>query len=404
MKICNFRAHYSSTMLSYVIIFMVEKMNYIKINLILNNPLAFWASFSESERFFWFDPQKETFVIGCERLKAIDLEHDKFSDYPYLFHSQTFFDDIKGELWKNFGGETIAFKHYFVVNKENSYTLTCDSPRVIPEITFPKFKHQLTEKASDFSAWQELFYAIQKNFADGKSRKIVASRELEFTSQTSFELESIIQNLLDNNPNAFIFAYQKGKRIFLGASPEILVQKENDQLLSYALAGTFPKTMENAGQKLLTDPKNLLEHDIVVQKIKRNLLEKAETVKVGTTELMELKNVYHLRTILSAKNSELSLIDWTKQLHPTPALGGEPRHEALEFLRKHENHERGLYAAPLGLIDSKGNGTMIVGIRSALIVEKKLYAYAGCGIIPSSDALEEFRETKVKLKTILEAL
>ena len=59
--------------------------------------------------------------------------------------------------------------------------------------------------------------------------------------------------------------------------------------------------MENAGQKLLTDPKNLLEHDIVVQKIKRNLLEKAETVTVGTTELMELKNVYHLRTILSAK-------------------------------------------------------------------------------------------------------
>ncbi len=258
MKICNFRAHYSSTMLSYVIIFMVEKMNYIKINLKLNNPLAFWANFSESERFFWFEPQKETFVIGCERLKAIDLEHDKFSDYPYLFHSQTFFDDIKGELWENFGGETIAFKHYFVVNKENSYTLTCDSPREIPEITIPKFKHQLTEKASDFSAWQELFYAIQKNFADGKSRKIVASRELEFTSQTSFELESIIQNLLDNNPNAFIFAYQKGKRIFLGASPEILVQKENDQLLSYALAGTFPKTMENAGQKLLTDPKNLL--------------------------------------------------------------------------------------------------------------------------------------------------
>lgn len=256
-------------MLSYVIIFMVEKMNYIKINLKLNNPLAFWANFSESERFFWFDPQKETFVIGCERLRAIDLEHDKFSDYPYLFHSQTFFDDIKGELWENFGGETIAFKHYFVVNKENSYTLTCDSPREIPEITIPKFKHQLTEKASDFSAWQELFYAIQKNFADGKSRKIVASRELEFTSQTSFELESIIQNLLDNNPNAFIFAYQKGKRIFLGASPEILVQKENDQLLSYALAGTFPKTMENAGQKLLTDPKNLLEHDIVVQKIKK---------------------------------------------------------------------------------------------------------------------------------------
>lgn len=51
-------------MLSYVIIFMVEKMNYIKINLKLNNPLAFWANFSESERFFWFDPQKKLLLLA----------------------------------------------------------------------------------------------------------------------------------------------------------------------------------------------------------------------------------------------------------------------------------------------------------------------------------------------------
>ncbi|MCE2142237.1 isochorismate synthase, partial [Streptococcus thermophilus] len=74
---------------------------------------------------------------------------------------------------------------------------------------------------------------------------------------------------------------------------------------------------ENAGEKLLTDPKNLLEHEIVVQKIKKNLLEKAESVKVGQTGLMELKNVYHLRTLLTAKSSKSSLIDWGKHLHPT---------------------------------------------------------------------------------------
>ncbi len=383
---------------------MVEKMKYIKNDLILKNPLSFWANFPESERFFWFDPQKEEFVIGAERLRAVDPDKDNLSDIPYLFHSQTFFDDVKGERWKNFGGETIAFKHYFVANKKTSYYLTCDPPKNISEIPLTKIKHQISEKPSDFSDWEELFQAISQNFTDGKSKKIVASRELEFLSQSPFDLESILQNLLENNPNAFIFAYQKEQRIFLGASPEILVQKNGNQLLSYALAGTFPKTMENAAEKLLTDPKNLLEHEIVVQKIKKNLLEKAESVKVGQTGLMELKNVYHLQTLLTAKSSKSSLIDWGKHLHPTPALGGEPRHEALTFLRKHEKHERGLYAAPLGLIDNEGNGTLIVGIRSALINEQKLYAYAGCGIIPSSDALEEFNETKVKLKTILEAL
>lgn len=60
-----------------------------------------------------------------------------------------------------------------------------------------------------------LFQAISQNFTDGKSKKIVASRELEFLSQSPFELESILQNLPENNPKAFIFAYQKEQRIFL---------------------------------------------------------------------------------------------------------------------------------------------------------------------------------------------
>ena len=213
---------------------MVEKMKYIKNDLILKNPLSFWANFPESERFFWFDPQKEEFVIGAERLRAVDPDKDNLSDIPYLFHSQTFFDDVKGERWKNFGGETIAFKHYFVANKKTSYYLTCDPPKNISEIPLTKIKHQISEKPSDFSDWEELFQAISQNFTDGKSKKIVASRELEFLSQSPFDLESILQNLLENNPNAFIFAYQKEQRIFLGASPEILVQKNGNQLLSYA--------------------------------------------------------------------------------------------------------------------------------------------------------------------------
>nr|WP_245392070.1 chorismate-binding protein [Lactococcus protaetiae] len=83
---------------------------------------------------------------------------------------------------------------------------------------------------------------------------------------------------------------------------------------------------------------------------------------------------------------------------------GEPKDEALNFLRNYETYERGLYAAPIGVIDAKGNGTIVVGIRSALIEGNTLHAYAGCGIVPSSDCLDEFNETKIKLKTILEAL
>lgn len=379
-------------------------MNYKKINLKIKNPLDFWAAFSESERFFWYNRQRNQLIIGAERLASLKQNEDNFSDYPYLFHSQTFFEQVNQELWQDFGGETLAFKHYFVLENQSSFYLTCEAPRSFQEQNFPKLTHQISEEKADFSAWKSLFEAIQENFAQGKSQKIVASRELKFTSETSFNLESILQKLSDNNPASFIFAYQKEAKIFLGASPEILVQKNGAEILSYALAGTFPKTLENAGERLLNDAKNLEEHAIVVRKIQQNLLEKAKQVTVGKTEVMALKNVVHLRTLLSAKDNQLSLIDWARHLHPTPALGGEPRLEALRFLREHETHERGLYAAPLGIIDHEGNGTMIVGIRSALIDQKSLYAYAGCGIVPSSNLLDEFNETKVKLKTILEAL
>ena len=63
---------------------------------------------------------------------------------------------------------------------------------------------------------------------------------------------------------------------------------------------------------------------------------------------MELSHLYHLRTIITAKDSTKSLVEWAK-LHPTPALGGEPREKALALLQKYESHERGMYAAPLAL-------------------------------------------------------
>ena len=60
-------------------------------------------------------------------------------------------------------------------------------------------------------------------------------------------------------------------------------------------------------------------------------------------------HLYHLRTIITAKDSTKSLVEWAKLLHPTPALGGEPREKALALLQEYESHERGMYAAPLAL-------------------------------------------------------
>ena len=213
-------------------------------------------------------------------------------------------------------------------------------------------------------------------------------------------------NLVDNNPNCFIFGYEKDGRTFVGASPEILVRHRSSEILSYALAGTAPKHGPNAWTKeqLLTDKKNLFEHNIVRDRIVDIMKSITPEVIIGETGIMELAHLYHLRTIITAKDSTKSLVEWAKLLHPTPALGGEPREKALALLQKYEAHERGMYAAPFGFMKDMGDGIVIVAIRSALIMDNVLYAYAGCGVVADSDADEEYAETNNKMRTILDAL
>ena len=76
----------------------------------------------------------------------------------------------------------------------------------------------------------------------------------------------------------------------------------------------------------------------------------------------------------------------------------------MDLLAKYEAHERGMYAAPVGFMKDMGDGILVVAIRSALIMDNRLYAYAGCGIVSESNSDEEYEETINKMGTILDAL
>ena len=107
-------------------------MNYRRINLKLEHPLAFWSAFPDpSERFFWYDSQKQTLIIASQRLQAV--QEQDIANYPYVFYSQSFFDEVNDELWQDFGNEIVAFQHYFVQTPTESYVLPCDSLPAIPD-------------------------------------------------------------------------------------------------------------------------------------------------------------------------------------------------------------------------------------------------------------------------------
>lgn len=380
-------------------------MKYNKEPLKLNSPVSFWMNFPNEERVFWVDRQSDRIVVGAKRLATVKDDDDRHN-YAYVFYGDTFFDTVKDPKWSNMGHEMIAFTHYYIVENGESFYLHAGESVPIENYEVPRVRHNYKETSDDKADWNRLMNAIADGISRGEMTKVVSSREVEFTSETPYNVASILAKLVDNNPNCFIFGYEKDGRTFVGASPEILVRHRGSEILSYALAGTAPKDGPNAWteEQLLTNTKNIIEHNIVRDRIVNTMKQITPDVTVGETGIMELSHLYHLRTIITAKDSTKSLVEWAKLLHPTPALGGEPREKALALLQKYESHERGMYAAPFGFMKDMGDGIVVVAIRSALIMDNVLYAYAGCGVVADSNADEEYAETNNKMRTILDAL
>lgn len=241
--------------------------------------------------------------------------------------------------------------------------------------------------------------------------KIVLARELVITFDRKLSYKKIIQNLIDEQQGSYIFSIEHGTDCYLGASPERLVRKINEQVYSVCLAGSTPRGKsceedERLGVKLLNDEKNLNEHQYVVDMIRKSLSKVCRSVKVPKyPKLLKMRDIQHLYTpVQGVVRENVSIMDIVKELHPTPALGGTPKNKALELIPKLEFFERGLYAAPVGWIDYEGNGEFIVAIRSGLLKGDKAFLFAGCGIVADSLPESEYAETEVKFRPMLRAL
>jgi menaquinone-specific isochorismate synthase len=98
------------------------------------------------------------------------------------------------------------------------------------------------------------------------------------------------------------------------------------------------------------------------------------------------------------------LLDVLASLHPTPAVGGQPRHAAQPDIARLERFDRGLYAGAVGWFDPAGDGEFVVAIRSALMDGPRARLFAGAGIVEGSAPAAEKAETDLKLAALLEAL
>ena len=237
----------------------------------------------------------------------------------------------------------------------------------------------------------------------GELEKVVLARAIDVEASGTLAPEALLAALESRYPScrSFLVRGDDGSA-FLGASPEILCHIEGDRLETEALAGSAAPS--NAAD-LLRSAKDLREHGSVVEHIVRGLASVAREVeRDAEPHLSRLRNVAHLRTPVSARLlSTATVSDVVEALHPTPAVAGSPVGPALRFIFEHDGFDRGLYSGLVGWI-ANGNAELLVALRSALVRGRTARLFVGAGIVKGSSPRQEYDETELKARALLEAL
>ncbi len=276
----------------------------------------------------------------------------------------------------------------------------------------------------------EVARAVQAMQAPGASlRKVVLSRPLNVELEGLLPLTPVLRRLRAAEPTCTVFAMPTPDGTFFGASPELLVARHEARVTCHPLAGTVPRgtTARNdadAQGRLAGSDKDRAEHRYVVDAIANLLTPFCEELTVpAAPSLVTFRSVAHLGTRIVGRLGVPvpTVLELLEVLHPTPAVGGTPRADALAAIAAGEPDDRGYWAGPVGWADARGDGEWMIGIRSALLhvgdglaagtdieggsdAPTVLTLRAGSGIVADSDPAAEADETNVKLATVLDTV
>ena len=280
--------------------------------------------------------------------------------------------------------------------------------------------HEVSQiiEVEGLQTWTEIVERALTLIHQGHFEKVVLARALDVLADRDFDPFQILHVLRCEYPECISFLLDCGVgKTFLGATPEVVLQFQarGDRLWlrSDALAGSIHrgKSVQEdklLGEHLLNSEKDMREHQFVIRSICDRLQSMgAEIDPQVKTSLLKLSNVQHLHTPITAQISDsdwLIALDILQQLHPTAAVGGEPRDLAVCFMQQWEACDRGWYAAPIGWLNGNGEGTFGVGIRAGYIQGDRARIFAGAGIVANSQVENEQSETTIKFAALLKAL
>jgi len=231
---------------------------------------------------------------------------------------------------------------------------------------------------------------------------------------------AIYDRLRQVNPSPYMFylQFENGQRPLelLGASPEVLLSQVQDVVLTTPAAGTIHRgktALEDArlARQLLNDPKEVAEHNMLVDLHRNDLARIAVPGSVKVADLMHLIRFSHVQHIVSnvigLKRSEFTALDALMSLFPGGVVTGAPKIETIKIIDSNESSPRGPYGGAVGRLSFNGDAAFCLSIRSLFAAGDDCFIQTSAGIVFDSEPEKEFREISNKfaaMKQVLEDL
>lgn len=289
--------------------------------------------------------------------------------------------------------ESIDNKDFIITNFDQSIKYnwsTSATPSSVP-------------KAAPFCIDQEAYIMQAQQLIDDLNRgvadKIVLSR-IKKAPKELFDPEALFEKLLEHYPNALVYYFDNTSLgTWMGASPEILLERTGTRFRTMALAGT-----KAAGDDRDFSFKEYNEHAMVTEFIEGQLRQiPGAQLQVSDIQFYSPGPVTHLLQELTWQMPDEVLPLLLKHLHPTPAVAGLPKKVAQQYIGAIESHERELYTGIIGC-NRRGAEKLYVNLRCGQLISDFLYCYVGGGFTPDSVAQDEWQETENKSQTLLRLL
>ncbi|MGI9291833.1 MAG: anthranilate synthase component I [Gammaproteobacteria bacterium] len=246
---------------------------------------------------------------------------------------------------------------------------------------------------------------------DGDIFQVVLSQRmsLPYTARP-LELYRALRTL---NPSPYMFFVDLGDFQIASSSPEILVRLEQGEVTVRPIAGTrrrgqTPEQDQALAEDLLSDPKELAEHLMLIDLGRNDVGRVSQIGTVEVTDKMIIERYSHVMHIVSNVTGqilpELDAIDVLKATFPAGTLSGAPKVRAMEIIEELETDKRGIYSGAIGYIGWNGNMDTAIAIRTALIKDGQVYIQAGAGIVADSVPESEWEETLSKARAVFKAV